>query len=231
MKKSIIPLFIFLLFLIPVSRSYAQTESMMNDISYPFLDKLIATAKQNYPLVKINREHALISLNSYKQSKMSWFDVFSFSYSYNPSNNLNPASTTVYNSFLQGYQVGVTINLGNILEKPYVIKNAKEQYNISQLEQQNYDLQLELEVKTRYFTYLKEVGILKMRTRTSQDAETVINQSRHQFQLGTETTEGYTRATVAFAENNQAKLDAEAAVLISKAALEEIIGKKLEEVK
>lgn len=230
MKKSLIPVYIFLAFLLPLSRSYAQ-ESIMKDISYPFLDKLIETAKQNYPLVKIKQEQVFIAKNAYSISKKSWFDFVSFSYIYSPQTNINLAATNVFASLFQGYQIAISLNIKSLLEKPFLIKNAKENLYITQLEQQNYNLTLELEVKTRYFNYIKQLAFLRLRTRTSQDAESILNQTKHQFEKGAETIENYTRATVNFAENNQSRLDAEASVLVAKATLEEIIGKKLEEVK
>ena len=230
MKKFLIPVYIFLLFILSTSRSYAQ-ESLMNDISYPTLDKLIATAKQNYPLVKIKQEQVLIAKNSYSISKKSWFDFLSFSYIYSPQTTINLAATNVFSSIFQGYQIAITLNVKSLFEKPFLIKNAKENLYIAQLEQQNYNLGLELEVKTRYFNYIKQLSLVRLRTHTSQDAVGIMSQAKRQFEQGSETLDNYTKATVNFAENNQAKLDAEASVLIAKASLEEIIGKKLEEVK
>jgi len=230
MKRSLLPVYIFLVFLLSIPRSYAQ-ESIMNDISYPFLEKLIETAKQNYPLVKIKQEQVLIAKNSYSISKKSWFDFVSFSYIYSPQTSINLAATNVFASIFQGYQIAISLNIRSLLEKPFLIKNAKENLYITQLEQQNFNLTLELDVKTRYVNYIKQSAVLRLRTRTSQDAASILSQTKHQFEQGAETMENYTRATVNFAENNQARLDAEASVLIAKASLEEIIGKKLEEVK
>lgn len=230
MKKLLLPVFILLLSILPLSKSYAQ-ESIMSDISYPFLDKLIATAKQNYPQVKIKQEQVTLAKNAYSLSKKTWFDLISFSYIYSPQTSINLAATNVFSSIFQGYQISVSLNIKTLLEKPVLIRNAKENLYIAQLEQQDYNLNLELEVKTRYFNYIRQLGILRLRTRTSQDAENLISQTKRQFEAGSETMENYSKATTSFAENNQAKLDAEASVLVAKASLEQIIGKKLEEVK
>jgi len=231
MKKHLINAFyITLLFLLPTAKLHAQ-ESIMSDVSYPYLEKLIATAKQNYPLVKIKQQQSIIAQNTYKQARVSWFDMVSFSYIYSPQNSINLAATSVITTLFSGYQFAITFNVGQFLERPYTIRNAKVNYDISQLEQQQYNLNIELEVKTRYFNYLRQMGILRLRTRTSQDAESTISQIKHQFEIGTATIDDYTKATVNFAENNQAKLDAEAGMLIAKASIEEIIGKKLEEIK
>jgi len=230
MRRSLLLICTTVILLIPVSKSYAQ-ESMMNDISYPFLEKLIATAKQNYPLVKIRQEQVLVSQNAYKLSKKSWFDLVTFSYLYSPQNSINLASTTVFSSIFQGYQISVSLNFKSFFEKGFAIKNAKESYNIAVLEQQNYNLSLEAEVKTRYFNYIRQSAILRLRTRSSLDAQTVMDQAQRQFSQSTMTIENYTKASIAYAESNQIKIDTEAGWLIAKAALEEIIGKKIEDVK
>jgi len=120
MKKSVILIYSCLLLIIPVSRTFAQ-ESIMNDVSYPFLDKLIATAKQNYPLVKIKQEQVLIARNTYSISKKSWFDFLSFSYIYSPQTNINLAATNVFASIFQGYQVAISLNIKSLFEKPFLI--------------------------------------------------------------------------------------------------------------
>ena len=218
------------IFLLTATKSQAQ-ESIMTDVSYPYLEKLIATAKTNYPQAKIKQEQVTIAQNSYLQAKNTWFDAFTFSYIYSPQSTLNLAATNAFTSLLTGYQFAISYNLGNLLSKRYTVRNSKENLNIAQLEQQSYDLNIELEVKKRYFTYLQQSAILRLRTKASIDAESILNQTKHQFENGNETVDNYTKASLAFAENNQLRLDAEAAALIAKSSLEEILGEKLEQVK
>jgi outer membrane protein TolC len=226
MRRSLLLICTTLFLLVPVSKCYCQ-ESMMN----PFLDKLIATAKQNYPLVKVRQEQVLIAQNTYKLSKKSWFDLVTFSYLYSPQNSINLASTSVISSVFQGYQISVSLNFKSFFEKGFAIKNAKESVNLAMLEQQNYNLTLEAEVKTRYFNYIRQAAILRLRTRSGLDAQSIMDQAQHQFAQSTMTIENYTKASIAYSESNQTKIDAEAGWLIAKSALEEIIGKKIEAVK
>jgi len=231
MKKIYAIRFYFaLILLLPAINTRAQ-ESLMNDVSYPYLEKLINIAKANYPLVKVKQEQVIIAENSYQQARRSWWDAFSFSYIYSPQNTFNLAATNAFTSLFTGYQFAITYNLGNLLEKKYTIRNSKENVNIALLEQQTYDLNIELEVKKRYFTYIQQNALVRVRTKSSLDAESIFNQVKHQFENTDATIDVYTKASLSFAESTQARYDAEATALIAKASLEEILGKKLEDIK
>jgi outer membrane protein TolC len=229
-KVFIVKVYFTLIFLLFAINSQAQ-ESMMSEISYPYLEKLIATAKANYPQVKIRREQVTIAENNYKQAKETWWDAFSLSYVYSPQTTFAVAAGGGLTSFISGYQFSVSYNLGNLLGKRYSIRNAKESLTVSQLEQDSYNLNIELEVKKRYFTYLQQMAVMKLRTKASHDAESIFNQVKHQFENANETIDNYNRASLAYSENTQIKLDAETNFLIAKSSLEEILGQKLEDIK
>lgn len=197
----------------------------MNDISYPFLQKLIATAKENYPIVKAKHEQVEVARIAHSESKLSWFDNLSTSYVYNPQNTANQII------LFPGYQASINLNLGTLFKTPYTIKTAKHQYNIALLEQQAYDLNIETQVKKLYLAYIQSIAVLRIRTKTAQDIETLLDQSKRQFEKGNETIQNYMHATAAFSDINQTKIDAEVVVMNTKSALEEVVGKKLEEVK
>jgi outer membrane protein TolC len=229
-KVFIVKVYFTLIFLLFAINSQAQ-ESMMSEISYPYLEKLIATAKANYPQVKIRRQQVTIAENNYKQAKETWWDAFSLSYVYSPQTTFAVAAGGGLTSFISGYQFSVSYNLGNLLGKRYSIRNAKESLTVSQLEQDSYNLNIELEVKKRYFTYLQQMAVMKLRTKASHDAESIFNQVKHQFENANETIDNYNRASLAHSENTQIKLDAETNFLIAKSSLEEILGQKLEDIK
>lgn len=207
-------------------KSIAQ-ESMITEISYPFLDTLIKVAKENYPRMKIFDKRIDIAKTNVSRAKISWFDALTISYLYNPNSTFNVASPT----FFSGFQAGVFLNVGQLLQKPYQIKNAKNDLSISTLEKEEYNLNLTGLVKERYFLYLQQQTILKSITLTAQDAESILKMLRYKFERGEETLLIYNNASINFATQNQQKIAAEAALLIAKARLEEIIGKKIEDIK
>jgi outer membrane protein TolC len=229
-KIFIVKVYFTLFFILFTIHSYAQ-ESIMDAVSYPYLEKLINTAKANYPLVKIKQQQVTIAENSYKQAQETWWDAFSFSYVYSPQTSYALAAGGGITSFFTGYQIGVSYNLGNLLGKRYTIRNAKESLTVSQLEQESYNLNIELEVKKRYFTYLQQMALVRLRAKASTDAESIFNQAKHQFENGNETIDNYTKASLSYSESKQLRIDAETAFLIAKSTLEEITGTKLEDIK
>ena len=62
----------------------------------------------------------------------------------------------------------------------------------------------------------------------AQDAESILKAARYRFEKGEETLQNFNIALMALSTQNQGKIEAEAQLLIAKAYLEEIIGKKLE---
>ena len=83
-KVLLLSLFIF----ISASNIYAQ-ETIFKDLSYAYLEKLIATAKKNYPQVKVLQNQVNIARSTFHQSNFGWLDAFSASYIYSPQSSLN----------------------------------------------------------------------------------------------------------------------------------------------
>ena len=106
--------------LISAGNACAQ-ESMFQDLSYPYLEKLIATAKKNYPQMKILQDQVDVAESTFHQSAFTWFDGFSASYIYSPESAVNLTQPVIF----KGYQLVATINLGTLFEKPYTIHNAR----------------------------------------------------------------------------------------------------------
>ena len=215
-----------ILFVCIVNVSAAQ-QSMMANINYQFLDKLIATAKVNYPRVK-KYDHKITEAKlGINKAKVAWFDGLTFAYTY-----ASTASSTVPgNTATAGYQPGFFFNVGNLLSKPATIKIAKEELIIAQADKDEYDLTIDAVVKTRYFEYIEKLAILNLRTKSASEADNSLTQIRYKFENGIETFDNYSKVLVLYSVSSQNKIEAEGAVLIAKTALEEIIGTKLEDVK
>lgn len=202
-------------------------ETMLNEISYPYLDTLIRISKGYYARMKVFEAQIDIAELNVKKSKASLFDVLNLSYLYSPKN-----TTTLINpALLNGYQVGVGINIGTLLQKPSQIKIAKKELEISWLQKDEYSYLLEATVKERYFRYVQSLSTLKLVAQGEVDVQSILVSVRNKFQKGEETFSNYSNALVAYTHQNQAKVAAEAEVFIAKAKLEELIGNTLESVK
>lgn len=223
-----------ILFLITIA-AQAQ-DSMISDISYPYLEKLITSAKNNYPRVKALKDRIDLAKIGVSKAGLSWFDFFTFSYIYQPNNTLNytvPSTTsTTTNRFLfNGIQLGLSLNLGSLLLKPSNIKTAKTEVNIAGEEQNEYLITLTTDVKRRYFTYLLQQNLVKIQTQAYQDMQTSVKQTSYKFQKGEVPFETYNASLLSASTRAEQKLQAETNFFIAKSELEALIGAKLEDIK
>jgi outer membrane protein TolC len=214
-------------FLILMQCGYIKAqESMMTDISYVFLEKLIATAKENYPRMNSFEGRIKVAKTTVGQEQLSWLDAFSFSYVYNPNNTLD----LVNPSFFNGYQVAFNFNLSSILQKPGNVKQAKESVKLAQYDLDEYHLTLETEVKRRYFSYVQALANLRLQTKASSDALNISREIKTRYEKSETTFEQYTMSQMSYSGALQSKIAAESNFLIAKASLEELLTKKVEEV-
>ncbi len=217
-----------LLFILVLSfSSVIAQESMMPAVSYAMLDKLIAKAKENYPKVKYYNHKVDVSTNSLKKVKMGWFDAITFSYIYSP----NGTATATNPVGLSGYQAGFFVNFGTFMAKPSAIRQAKAELAMATDEKDEYALNLEFQVKERYYNFIEKLTILNLRTKSAEDAETSQKQLKYKFEKGEETYDNFSKSLVLFLLSTQNKIEAEGGYLTAKGKLEEIIGDKIENIK
>lgn len=214
----------FIITFVTIYKPARAQETMLTEVSYTYLDTLIKIAKLNYPKIKVFDKKVTIAEKNVGRTRVSWLDAINVSYLYNPNNTFNIATPT----FFSGFQTGITLNVGFLLQRSYLIKIAKNELDISRYEREEYNLNIEALVKERYFLYIQHQTILKARMQNAQDAESILKAARYRFEKGEETLQNFNIALMALSTQNQGKIEAEAQLLIAKAYLEEIIGKKLE---
>ena len=218
-------LLVFCVILISTVVSFAQ-ESMIPNVSYSFLEKLIIAAKTNYPKYKSFDKRVDIAELNVDKAKMDWLNLITFSYVYSPNN-----ATTIVTPSLNGYQLAMTTSIGNILMKPNAVKNAKKQLEIEQLGRDEYDLNITAIVKQKYFLYTQQLSILNWRVKALEDAESTLKNIKYRFEKGEDTYDNYSRILGSYTSAVQSKIESEGAFLIAKSSLEEIVGVKLEDIK
>lgn len=205
----------------------AQSESMLGDVDAKFLRKLIDTAKVNYPKMRAWENRVKIAALQIQKERRNWWSTITISQLFTPANTLNVVNPVLFN----GYQLGLVFNLGNLFTIPKNIEIAKQQMAISQYEKQEYIFSLEFMVKERYYNYLAQKAIVRMYTSSSIDAESSVKAMRYKFSRGEVKLEDYNGTILLLAQQQQLKIQGEGAMLIAKAKLEEVVGKKLEDVK
>lgn len=210
-----------------LTSSLAQ-ESIVAQINYNQLEKYIESARQSYPRKQILAQNTEIAKNNVPIATVSYLDIFNASYIYRPD---EATAINVINPYVvNGFQFGVSLNLGNFLQKPFEVKKAKAELKVAELEEKEYGSILANEVKTRYYNYIYQLNELKLKTQSAQDNKTVSDDLRYKFEKGEITLQGYNQARVQMNDSNSQKIQAELEFLKAKDALEQIVGKKLEEI-
>lgn len=231
---------IVLLICLAAPQRLKAQNTLITEISEPYLAKLIASAKANQPRVKSLNNRVTIAQGNISRAKLSYLDALTFSYVYQPNStfNLNALQTTgtgdaigSRTGLFQGTQFGVFFNLGSYLQKPYAVRQAKQELIIANNDIQESMITLTTQVKKRYYTYLQKVASLKLQMQAASDADNVMRDIKYKFQKGEETLDSYNKARISHTQQIQTKITAEADLFMAKADLEEIIGDKLENIK
>jgi outer membrane protein TolC len=197
-------------------------ESFVPDISYPYLQKLIDTAKKYYPQVRIRTTQTSIALTSYHQAQTSWFDIITPYYVYN-------SQRSIY--LLNGYQVSFSLNLGSLIAKPFLIHNAHQAVKVAQLQELDFNNTLEAQVKRLYFAYIEAKANLRILTKAVLDAQSNVEQLKYKYEKVEITLSEYSNAQALVYAQNSNKLMGELSFFNAKVGLEEVVGKRLEDIK
>lgn len=210
-----------------IGKQAKAQESMIPDISYLFLEKLIATANENYPIIRQNKIKEEIAALQVTHQKLDWLTPFNVSYVSTPNNTIN----FIDPSYFSGYQFGININIGGILQKPNNVKTVKKNLEFSKELTAQFDNNLVLEVKKRYFTYIQQLNNVKLYSKSLQDSEGLLKDLKARYERGEVTFQNYSEGLISYSTISQSKIESEAGLLIAKASIEELTVTKLEDIK
>jgi len=229
--RKIFPIF-FLAITVITFPGYSQ-QMFMGDVNYDLLEKYVQSAKENYPHVKLMRMREESIKTAIPANTMSYFDIFNMSYIFRPNSATAIASPGLTSNpySVNGFQFGVSFDLGTYLEKPFTGKKAKADYDAAKYETQEYLSTLELDVKKRYYTYVQQKALLKLLTQGVADSKIIAQGIQNKFEKGDVTLDVYTQSRANVTAATTAQLNCEVALLLAQDSLEEIIGKKLSEIK
>lgn len=220
---------IIMIALLLVSADTFAQDSVIPEINYSDLQKYISLAKKNFPRRKMFEERRIGAKTQIPTTQLSYLDIFGGSYFYRPQDKSVIDPVNPYN--VNGFQFGINVNLGAFLQKPFAVKRAKSDYKIAQLEQEEYELQIEVDVKRRYYDYILESGQLKIYTMNAQDTKGVAENLKNKFEKGEINVEAYNQSRAGLSSATLSKMQAEVSYLKAKDSLEEIIGVKISDVK
>ncbi|SDD31776.1 Outer membrane efflux protein [Mucilaginibacter pineti] len=220
-------LFYFLLIITLFCNQLHAQETFINNVNMGYLDKLVATAKRNYPEVKVRQSQVNAAHSTYTATKFAWFDGLTASYIYSPQNSINLATPTIF----KGYQLAISLSIGQLLKTPATTNAAYETYKVAQYQQSEYMLSLEAQVKRFYFAYLEAMAELRLRSGAVSDASAAVKQLKYSFQKGETTFQIYNEQLNSYYNQNSFMVQAELATWTAKTNLEELLGTKLEDIK
>lgn len=224
--KNVLRISIILAIFFLANTKLRAQESMIPDMSVSYLNQLIDTAKKYYPQVRIFRKRIDLAHLNLQKTNMAWFDVFTLTVNYSPNGGISSLNTPT----LSGFQIGFFVNIGNLLQKPYLVKTAREEVELAKLNQEENTMTIEAEVKARYIKFVQTSVMLRVQSKVALEAESVVKEARYKFEKGEVNFENFTKALIYESDNRRFVIDAEANLLLAKASLETIVGKKLADI-
>jgi outer membrane protein TolC len=219
--------FFFLITITLFTNNLHAQETFINNVNMAYLDKLVAIAKKNYPEVKVKQSQVAAAHSNYNATKFAWLDGLTASYIYSPQNLVNQAQPSIF----KGYQLAITLSIGQLISNPSITSAARETYKVAQYQQAEYMLSLEAQVRKLYFSYLEAMTELRLRTGAVTDAGSAVKQLKYAFQKGETTFQIYNEQLNSYYNQNSFMVQAELATWTAKTNLEELLGIKLEDVK
>jgi len=224
--------FLFVLFFIFfIQKSVVAQVTIVPELSSTSLQLLINVAKEYYPKVRSYQNRINIANDNIGKNKASLYEALTLSYVYQPGTTdavIDPTHPTT--SYFHGFQAGLFLNLGTLLEHPYVVKASQQELLIAHNEQDEYLINLTTEVKKRYYMYIQRLGELKLLTRAVQDAEASLKDIKYKFEKGEETFDSYNKVQADFTNRQMVKIQSESNLFMAKADLEELLGTKIENI-
>jgi outer membrane protein TolC len=219
----------------PLSSLKAQNKSPQQSLSMPSVDDSLALGEQlvwlaweNHPANDAVRYAVEQEEETITQARWDWLNDFSASFNLNEG-NINPDATgNNTNLFFPRYNFRLAVSVGTFVNTPSKIRRAKLGREIAEEVVDEQQLSMRREVLSRYYTYLYNINLLKLKMQAYQDVYSSYTSATQSFTNGEISLDEYNKALQARNEAQEGKLEAERTLLISKLELEELLGMTLE---
>lgn len=218
------------LWFVCITASTAQTQRSATQftINIQELERCIELAKQNYPQRKIAALTERKAKSAIEAESLGYLDMFNMAYFYRPDDRraINIENPYVFN----GFQFGVNVNLGSMLQRPAKVRQARVDYEVAKQQSKAYDDILVTEVKKRYYEYRRAKEDLSVKTQALEDYRVLAEALQLRFEQGEIELTDYATAKTAASNAQSELLQAQMALLTAQDALEEIIGTSISEI-
>lgn len=200
----------------------------VTDIS--FAEKLVRLAWNNNPANQILQHEYNVSDIEIRQARWRWLDDFRVQGNLNEFVLDESADVAGRSAFFPKYNVTGQIRLSYFVDIPLEVKKQKQEAMIARSSLDLQKLAIRAEVLTRYETYLMKRELLKIQTEILEDLYASLSIAEQKFKNGEVTLDTYNNAQDRYNTQKVRQITAQGEFNISKVAVEEMIGVKLEDV-
>ncbi|MBL7782808.1 MAG: TolC family protein [Saprospiraceae bacterium] len=221
----------FLLFCIKLAAQQTDYDLIVQPVdtkARDFSEYLVQLAWMNGPDGLIAIEEVKNALSADKNVKKEWMRDVQATFNLNEA-NLRSVDTSS-NVFFPRYNLGLNLNLYNILSQKEKNKISKRDIDIAEQKVNKRKLEIRAETLSRYANFKLAHDILKARTLVEQDMNATYILVQQLYKNDEKTLEDYTTASAAYFAAQEARIRAENDVLLAKYRVEEMIGLKWEQV-
>jgi outer membrane protein TolC len=193
-----------------------------------FSEYLVQLAWLNNPESAIAQDELLNAQSDGKNTRKEWMRDVQASFNFNEA-NLRGADTSG-NVFFPRYNLGLTLNLYNVLTQPEKNRIVKRDVQIAQHKINQRKLEIRAEALSCYANFRLAKEILKARTLVEQDLYAGFVSVQQLYKNDEKTLEEYTTTSGAYFAAQEARIRAATDVELAKFRLEAVIGLKWEQV-
>lgn len=190
---------------------------------------IVQLAWLNNPESDIAKENVAVATGEKSNARKEWMRDVQASFNINES-NLQGNTDASGNVFFPRYNVGVTLNLYNILSQKGKNQIGEHRLDIANDRLKKTKLEIRAEALRRWTNFRLARQIVKERTLVEQEANNTYTIIQQLYKSDEKTLEEYTTASAAYFQAREARIRAEADLQLAKIDLEEIIGLKWEQV-
>ena len=210
---------------------YAQefTVSKSVEMDQGLLQRYIDLAKEHFPQRKILEATRAKAESVHKSVPIGYLDIFSVAYIYRPNEALALSATNPFT--VNGWQFTANLNLGTFFQRVSQSRQTKQDLRIAEYQAEAYETTLSNEVKKRFYELIRAKEDLRIKKQALDEYNVLAEGILYKFERGEAELIAYSTARTSVTSAQTALLLADVSVLQAQDALEEIIGRKLVEVK
>lgn len=230
---SLISLFSALVSTSGIAQTHSDSAALFLNSELPenedFLNLLVSTSQSYYP------EKDQFDSRLYIAKKEKALANYDFLNNFLIRGNLNeftinpPDETIARNLFYPRYNLGVSFTLGTFFTQPINKQIAKEEFYLKENEKEMYNLKLRSEVLIRYMSFKSLKSVFLIHIKALEDATSKLALVENQFKNDEVSYEAYLDGLTNVNNQKIKTLNAEKDYQIAKIQLEELIGKKIED--